>query len=140
MTSEYIPRALFLLVHARACERCEFCHLPQESQAAAFHIDHVWPKSRGGLTDADNLALVCVACSLRKAARIEAVDPRTRKRVPLFNPRTDIWAEHFRWTRSLYLRGRTPLGRATVAALALNDPQLHSVRTLLARFGLFSLT
>jgi hypothetical protein len=52
----------------RAGNRCEFCQLSQLGQEAAFHIDHVVPRAAGGLTVADNLALACVSCSLRKWA------------------------------------------------------------------------
>ncbi len=36
---------------------------------AEFHIDHVVPVVDGGATKLENLALACVSCSLRKAAR-----------------------------------------------------------------------
>jgi hypothetical protein len=42
--------------------------------------------------------------------------------MPLFHPRRQTWADHFRWTdNGLYLAGLTPVGRATIAALQLND-------------------
>jgi hypothetical protein len=51
--------------------------------------------------------------------------------VPLFNPRTQIWSEHFRWDRDgLRIVGQTPIGRATVAALHLSDdPDALEVRS-----------
>jgi hypothetical protein len=39
----------------------------------------------------------------------------------LFNPRTQNWDEHFELLGAFIL-GRTSIGRATVAALKLNDP------------------
>jgi hypothetical protein len=40
---------------------------------------------------------------------------------PLFNPRTHLWEEHFRWSHDWKkLIGRTSIGRATVAALDMN--------------------
>ena len=53
---------------------CEYCHLPQLLQEAAFHIDHISPRSGKGPSHADNLALACVTCSLKKAARTRARD------------------------------------------------------------------
>jgi 5-methylcytosine-specific restriction endonuclease McrA len=44
-------------VVARAGARCEYCHLPTRGQVATFPIDHVLPRSRGGETILDNLAL-----------------------------------------------------------------------------------
>jgi hypothetical protein len=40
---------------------------------------------------------------------------------PLFNPRTHLWEEHFRWSHDWKkLIGRMSIGRATVAALDMN--------------------
>ena len=42
--------------------------------------------------------------------------------VPLFNPRQQVWAEHFIWTLDgLEIRGTTTTGRATCNRLDLND-------------------
>ncbi|MGD1864026.1 MAG: HNH endonuclease [Phormidesmis sp.] len=35
---------------------------------ATFHINHIVPSAARGTTSADNLALDCVSCSLRKGA------------------------------------------------------------------------
>jgi 5-methylcytosine-specific restriction endonuclease McrA len=72
-----IPTFLRRLVIRRADGRCEYCHLSQAGQEATFHIDHIIPVSAGGKTVAENLALACVSCSLRKSARLFAIDPQT---------------------------------------------------------------
>ena len=123
----HIPARLQRLVRRRSGERCEYCHLSQVGQEATFHIDHVTPIAAGGQTVADNLALACVSCSLRKGARRIAVDPNTRREVPLFNPRRDVWAEHFGW-RGVRLVALTATGRATIKALALNRPVILAIR------------
>jgi hypothetical protein len=41
--SEHIPGALARAVRDRAGKMCEYCHLPQLLQEAAFHIDHISP-------------------------------------------------------------------------------------------------
>ena len=56
--------------------------------------------------------------------------------VPLFNPRTDRWADHFRWDGYTVV-GITVLGRATVAALALNHPRRLLIRHAEELFSLF---
>jgi hypothetical protein len=122
-----ITRRLRASVLNRAGNRCEYCQLSQQGQEATFHIDHVIPRTAGGPTTHDNLALACVGCSLRKGARQHAADPETAVETPLFNPRTDSWQEHFRWNTSI-LQGTTPTGRATVVALALNRPLLLAIR------------
>jgi len=111
----------------RAQNRCEYCGLFQIGQEAAFHIDHVVPVASGGPTRLTNLALACVSCSLRKGARNSAVDPISSAVVPIYSPREHDWAEHFRWEESAIV-GISPIGRATVAALKLNRPQILEIR------------
>ena len=98
--SEHIPGALARAVRDRAGNICEYCHLPQLLQEAAFHIDHISPRSGKGPSHADNLALACVTCSLKKAARTRARDASSKELVPLFHPRFDRWRDHFRWSGS----------------------------------------
>ena len=114
-------------VTLRAGNRCEYCGLSRVGQEATFHIDHVVPRSAGGETTADNLALACVSCSLRKWARQTGIDPDTEADVPLFNPRTDLWTDHFRWDGER-ISPLTPTGRATVDALAMNRPLIIAIR------------
>ena len=111
----------------RAGNRCEYCQLSQVGQEAAFHIDHVLPRAAAGPTTADNLALACVSCSLRKGARQTAPDPESGREVPLFNPRTQAWRDHFRWEDEAIVP-LSPTGRATVAALAMNRPLIVAIR------------
>lgn len=91
-----IPAALRDEVVLRAGSRCEYCGLSQAGQDATFHIDHVIPRAAGGPTEAGNLALACVSCSLRKWARQSAADPETGEDAPLFSPRAQRWVDHFR--------------------------------------------
>ena len=111
----------------RAGNRCEYCQLSQLGQEATFHLDHVIPRAAGGPTLADNLALACVSCSLRKWAKQTAADPDSGEEVPLFNPRTQDWDEHFRWD-GVRVVPPTPAGRATVVALAMNRPLIIAIR------------
>jgi len=111
----------------RAGNRCEHCQLSQVGQEAIFHIDHVVPRVAGGPTVADNLALACVSYSLRKGAKQTAIDPDSGDEVPLFNPRTQVWTDHFRWDGERVIP-LSPAGRATVAALALNRPLILAIR------------
>ena len=69
-------------------------------------------------------------CNRHKSDKIEAVDPETGASHLLFNPRTQTWKEHFRWSgNGIYVIGLTPIGRATVIALHLSDdPRALKVR------------
>jgi hypothetical protein len=89
---------------------------------ARLEIEHIIPLAKGGSNDEENLWLACPICNGHKSDKTNAVDPQTGDRVPLFNPRTQIWSEHFSWIDDgLRIVGRTPVGRATVIALRLSD-------------------
>jgi len=122
-----LPARLRRLVVSRAGDRCEYCRLAQKGQEATFHIDHILPKVAGGRTNAVNLALACVSCSLRKEARRSGIDPGTRRTVALFHPRRQNWQDHFRW-EGFRIVGITATGRATVAALQLNRSLILAIR------------
>jgi hypothetical protein len=122
-----IPSVLKREVIKRAKSRCEYCGLAQVGQEAAFHIDHVVPVTLRGPTTLDNLALACVSCSLRKGARTMASDPKTGRQAALFNPRKQLWSEHFSW-RGLRVLGHTDTGRATITTLRLNRTLILAIR------------
>jgi hypothetical protein len=130
----HIPASLKQFVILRAVSRCEYCRLSQEGQEATFHIDHIIPVTVGGETVAENLALACVSCSLRKGARQAARDPQSGKEIALYNPRIDNWHEHFKWD-GIYLIGLTATGRATIDALDMNRPLKLAIRQAQAKLG-----
>jgi hypothetical protein len=108
----------------------------QALQGATFHVEHVLPGSRGGTTVLDNLAWACPSCNLHKADRTDALDPETGEQVPLFNPRTQMWHEHFQFAAYQVL-GLTATGRATVLLLDLNHQRRMLIRQAEEMFGLF---
>lgn len=79
-----IPQSLREIVIHRAENRCEYCLLSQKGQEATFHIDHIIPVFSDGKTVAENLALACVSCSLRKGAKETVIDPSTKNEVKFF--------------------------------------------------------
>lgn len=106
----------------------------QALQGATFHLEHVLPTSLGGQTDLENLALACPSCNLHKANRIAAIDPETGALVRLFNPRQDIWRQHFKFDLQR-LSSQTTIGRATIAALDLNAPRRLQIRSAETSLG-----
>jgi hypothetical protein len=108
----------------------------QALQGGTFHVEHIIPTARGGPSTLENLAWSCPGYNLRKSDRIEVRDPDSGAIVPLFNPRSDRWSEHFRWENYLLI-GTTPRGRATVSALDLNHPRRLLIRQAEQLFGLF---
>lgn len=84
-------------------------------------MDHIEPESLGGVSKEYNLAAACAICNNRKSNVQTVVDPLTNEVVPLFNPRTQIWREHFKWSEDgTRLIGLTSIGRATVEKLQIN--------------------
>lgn len=108
----------------------------QSLQGATFHIEHAIPKSKGGGSELDNLALACISCNLKKSDRVEVLDPTTGALVPFFNPRLHVWIDHFSWNE-FQIEGITPIGRATIDALQLNSEGRIFVRQAEAKFDLF---
>lgn len=72
-----IPTALRDAVVMRAGNRCEYCQLPQSTQAATFPIDHVLPVTEAGETALPNLALACPRCNAAKWTHVAGADPVT---------------------------------------------------------------
>ena len=124
------------LVRDRAAEACEYCRLPQAAHLVPFHVEHVIAIQHGGPTRSDNLALACPPCNRHKGPNVAGVDPDTGRLTRLYNPRTDIWSEHFALSGHILL-GRTAVGRTTVAVLAMNAPTMLSVRAALLLEGVF---
>ena len=90
----------------------------------------------GGETVESNLWLACRRCNEAKAAQIAAVDDETGLSVQLFNPRTQPWSGHFSWSGDgTRMVGLTASGRATIAALKLNHPDIVAARLLWVAVG-----
>lgn len=131
MSRPYIPVDVERRIRTAARDRCGYCLSPQHLVMARLQMEHIVPLSKGGSNDESNLWLACPLCNAFKASKIDALDPSTSTVVPLFNPRTQVWAEHFEWTADgLRIVGKTPVGRATVLALRLDsDPDAIAVRS-----------
>ena len=124
-----IPAALRKRIELAARYRCGYCLTPQTISGAQMEIDHIVPVAAGGLSAEANLWLACAWCNSHKGAQTHAADPETGAMVPLFNPRTQPWAEHFRWNvAGDLIEGITPIGRATVIVLQLNNPYIIPAR------------
>lgn len=137
MKTGRISRSLAALVRDRADYRCEYCKTSEWLSGQRCHIDHIVPLSSGGVTDADNLCLACAACNSAKLDKMNGVDPETQESTRLFNPRTQNWHEHFRWSDDgVLIEGITSYGRASVAVLRLNRTLALSARSVWGSVGL----
>jgi hypothetical protein len=135
MSSERPSQKQKKLVEERARGRCEYCGSPVWISSQPFNADHVIPRSKGGKTTLDNLAFSC-GCNGCKGNRTHAIDPKSGRLVPLFNPRKQKWPHHFAWSAdSLFIVGLTATGRATVELLQLNRTKLLNLRRMLILAG-----
>lgn len=117
----YIPSDLRRAVVERANGICEYCKKPQVL-FFAHEVDHIIAEKHGGKTTLDNLAFACFECNRYKGSDIASIDPKRDQVTQLFNPRKQIWNEHFRFNQSV-IEPLTPEGRTTVFLLRLNDPE-----------------
>jgi hypothetical protein len=85
----------------------------------------------------ENLALSCPMCNARKWIHTSAEDPVAQQIVPLFNPRTDAWNNHFRWAADdpCQVEPLSAVGRATASLLDLNSHHRQTIRRWLVEIG-----
>lgn len=115
----YVSDALRRLVVERADHACEYCRLPNSLSFYPHEVDHVIALKHKGTTQADNLAYACWRCNRFKGSDLGSFDPVTGDFCFLFNPRQQLWAEHFVTTEGRVL-GRSPEGRTTALLLKMN--------------------
>lgn len=94
-----------------------------------MHVEHIIPLVAGGDSSLDNLWLACPFCNGFKGIQTEAIDLFSGEWVALFNPRQQMWSEHFRWGEGgVLIEGISSIGRATVVALHMNNEHLVRAR------------
>ena len=131
MTRSSIPETLRQIIFEDAHYRCGYCLTTQKVSGGQLHVEHITPIAAGGAAERGNLWLACAWCNSYKGAQTEARDPLTNRSVPLFNPRTQVWHEHFTWSDDgTRIIGQTACGRATVVALRLNNVVMVEARRL----------
>jgi hypothetical protein len=129
MSLSYIAKALREQVTVEAHHRCGYCLTSSRIIGSPMELDHLVPESLGGPTVRETFWLACSMCNDHKGNRIAAPDPPTDAVVRLFDPRRQVWKEHFGWSpEGDLVIGKTTTGRATVAALRLNRAELVEAR------------
>jgi len=124
-------------VFERANGFCEYCKSPANVSPQPFVLEHILPKSRGGKTIEQNLAMSCQGCNNYKFTKTTGIDAISNQCVAHFSPRSSTWNDHFRWDEEvLEIIGITATGRASVVELKLNRQELKNLRKLLADAGM----
>ena len=122
-------------IRARAGARCEYCHLPDLALPPGdFHVEHIIARQHRGDDHTDNLAWACMFCNLYKGPNLASIDPDSGRLTPLFDPRRQIWDDHFRLEIN-QMAGRTDVGRTTVWLLEMNSEMMIKFRDLLIQEG-----
>jgi hypothetical protein len=109
------------LIRQRAENCCEYCRLAEAGRLARFHIDHIIAIKHDGTDDDDNLCLACPKCNAHKGDNVAALDPLSRTATRLYDPRQQVWDDHFRLNPDATINGLTPEGRTTIHVLRIND-------------------
>ena len=123
-------------IRVRAGGCCEYCHVPDECDVQPFQLDHIRAQKHSGRTTSVNLAWACLPCNSYKGPNVAGYDPESLTLQPLFNPREDVWSEHFSWYGP-FLVGLTAIGRTTIEVLRVNLPDRAEHRRLLMEGGQF---
>ena len=121
MTS-YIPTEIRRTVEARGAGVCEYCQIKEVDTFLGFQIDHVVSEKHGGQTIESNLAVCCACCNRFKGTDVGSIDQATGEFSRFFNPRVDVWSDHFKWN-GFQIESLTPIGLATVTILKFNLPE-----------------
>ena len=115
-------------LRARADGRCEYCRLPEEAADLPLHVEHIKARKHGGDDSELNLAFACDRCNFSKGPNLSGIDSESGEIVPLFNPRTQSWTDHFAM-QGVTIVGVTPTGRATVQVLNMNAKRRLQLRS-----------
>jgi hypothetical protein len=135
----YVSTSMRREVIKRAGNCCEYCLVNQEDRSLPYELDHIIAEKHGGETTLDNLCWSCYICNGYKGSDIASIDWDDSGQVaPLFNPRRQIWNEHFQFNVvTARIEPLTPEGRVTVFLLRLNSDEHVISRRLLVQLRRF---
>ncbi len=134
MASNLISAELRKFVIQRASGCCEYCLIHQDFSIYTHEVDHIIAVKHGGEAISDNLALSCLSCNRHKGSDFATIDEITKEIIPLFNPRRQIWDEHF-YLKGARVEGKTQIGKGTARLLQFNVPNRVLERQVLINQG-----
>ena len=92
------------------------------------------PTKHRGETNAENLCLACLECNRYKGSDFGSFDPDTGRITTLFNPRQQVWQDHFQLEGARIIP-LSPEARVTVFVLKLNNEIRVRAREALIEAG-----
>lgn len=127
MSTTYISVELRRQVVARADHLCEYCLIHVDDTFFGCEVDHIISEKHGGPTELGNLSYACLFCNRNKGSDVGSIVPPLESGVfsRFFNPRLDLWAEHFVLdpSDSVTIRSLTPIGEVTARIFAFNSEE-----------------
>jgi 5-methylcytosine-specific restriction endonuclease McrA len=137
--SQYIPEVVRIKVVERANFCCEYCLVHERYSVILYEVDHIVAIKHGGESVLENLAYSCQHCNRHKGTDLTTLLDGEDAPVRIFNPRKDIWSEHFEATAGA-IYGKTLVGKATAKLLAFNVIERVIGRQVLQESGLYPST
>ncbi len=116
---------------------CEYYLTSEFFLATTFHIDHIRSIKYGGKTILQNLAYACPHCNQSKGSNIASYTNEDEL-VRLFNPRNDIWDEHFKVIKSGIITPISSIGEVIVNTLSFNQLERIIFRKSLIEIGVIN--
>jgi len=132
--SSYVSEELRELVAARSERLCEYCLIHEEDTFFQCQVDHIVSVKHGGQTEAANLAYACAVCNRNKGSDVGSILFPSREFTRFFNPRTDIWARHFKLEGAI-IKPLTNIGKVTAQILDFNNEDRILERQTLIAIG-----
>jgi hypothetical protein len=114
---------------------CEYCRVAEDDRLSRFQVDHIIPIKHGGGDEIDNLCLACLKCNSFKGANVAALDPATGSATKLYDPRRQVWDDHFQINPDATLTGLSAEGRATIEVLRINEASRVQHRRMIMLLG-----
>ncbi|MBI5914179.1 MAG: HNH endonuclease [Bacteroidetes bacterium] len=134
--SRYVSGKNRRVVKERAFHCCEYCRVPELFSFIGYEIDHIVSMKHGGTNELENLAWACAICNINKGTDVGTFLLPSLLLVRFFNPRIDLWDEHFEVSGALILP-KTEIGEATVKIFQFNQVDRLLEREMLVNAGLF---
>lgn len=134
MSSTYISADLRRQVAKRANSLCEYCLVHEDDTYFGCQVDHIISEKHNGPTELDNLAYACSFCNRYKGSDVGSFDWDIEEFVRFFNPRSDVWSEHFR-LEGIEIIALTAIGKATAQILQFNNTERLLERLELQALG-----